>query len=222
MSVLPRIALFLQYVLPRNSRNTQNLLAVYSPTDCTDLHRTFLLYILPQIAQIYTEPSCCMFSHGIHGIHRTFLLYILPQISQIYTEPSCCIFSHRLHRFTQNLLAVCSPTDCTDFHRCCFQGGALVSSAPTRSVIALLALLVHLRQVHPLKAASVSICEICGRILSATSSVNSVNSVGEYLGRVISAGVLPVNLLLAMLAQIGVALREVVVAEPPATVGRQR
>ena len=55
MSVLPRIALFLQYVLPRNSRNTQNLLAVYSPTDCTDLHRTFLPYILPQIAQIFTD-----------------------------------------------------------------------------------------------------------------------------------------------------------------------
>ena len=101
MSVLPRIALFLQYVLPRNSRNTQNLLAVYSPTDCTDLHRTFLLYILPQIAQIYTEPSCCMFSHGIHGIHRTFLQYILPRNS----------------RNTQNLLAVCSPTDFTDLHR---------------------------------------------------------------------------------------------------------
>ena len=96
----------------------------------------------------------------MHGIHRTFLLYILPRIAQIFTDA---------------------------------------------------AFMVHL-----------SICEICGRILSATSSVNSVNSVGEYLGRVISVGELPVNLLLAMLAQIGVALREVVVAEPPATVGRQR
>ena len=132
MSVLPRIALFLQYILPRNSRNTQNLLAVYSPTEFTE-----------------------------------------------YTEPSCCIFSHGLHRFSQMLLSWCT-------------------------------------------CLSVSICEICGRILSATSSVNSVNSVGEYLGRVISVGVLPVNLLLAMLAQIGVALREVVVAKPPTTVGRQR
>ena len=35
MSVLPRIALFLQYVLP-------------------------------QISQIYTEPSYCMFSHRLH------------------------------------------------------------------------------------------------------------------------------------------------------------
>ena len=112
MSVLPRIALFLQYVLPRNARNTQNLLAVCSPTDCTDLHRTFLLYILPRIALFLqyvlprnsrntqnllavcsptefterTEPSCSMFSHGIHGTHRTFLLYILPQIAQIFTD----------------------------------------------------------------------------------------------------------------------------------------
>ena len=70
MSVLPRIALFLQYVLPRNARNTQNLLTVCSPTECTE----------------YTEPSCCIFSHGIHGIHRTFLLYILPQIAQIFTD----------------------------------------------------------------------------------------------------------------------------------------
>ena len=142
----------------------------------------------------------------------------------------------RNSRNTQNHLAVYSPTDCTDFHRCCFQGGALVSSAPTRSVVALLALLMYFllcwctscsvgaleTSAPPLKNLSVSICEICGRILSATSSVNSVNSVGEYLSRAMPAGELPVNLLLAMLAQIGVALREVVVAEPPATVGRQR
>ena len=148
MSVLPRIALFLQYVLPR-------------------------------IAQIYTEPSCCIFSHGLHRFTQNLLaVYSLTEFTE-YTEPSCCMFSHGLHGFSQMLLSWCT-------------------------------------------CLSVSICEICGRILSATSSVNSVNSVGEYLGRVISAGELPVNLLLAMLAQIGVALREVVVAEPPATVGRQR
>ena len=122
MSVLPRIALFLQYVLPRNARNTQNLLAVYSPTDCT-----LLAVCSPTEFTEHTEPSCCMFSHGIHGTHRTFLQYVLPRNS----------------RNAQNLLAVYSPTDCTDFHRCCFQGGALVSSAPTRSVVALLALLVY-------------------------------------------------------------------------------
>ena len=140
MSVLPRIALFLQYVLPRNSRNTQNLLAVYSPTDCTD------------------------------------------------------------------------------FHRCCFQGGALVSSAPTRSVVALLALLVHLRQVHPLKEPiCVDLCNLWENTFS-----NLFRGFREFCGRISQQSVLPVNLLLAMLAQIGVALREVVVAEPPATVGRQR
>ena len=188
------------------------------------IHRTFLQYVLPQIAQIYTEPSCCMFSHGIHGIHRTFLLYVLPRNS----------------RNTQNLLAVYSPTDCTDFHRCCFQGGALVSSAPTRSVVALLALLVHFLlcwctscSVGVLLALLVYFllcwCTSCSVGALETSAppertylCQSVNSVGEYLGRVISVGELPVNLLLAMLAQIGVALREVVVAEPPATVGRQR
>ena len=42
--------------------------------------------------------------------------------------------------------------------------------------------LVHLRQVHPLKlAASVQICEICGRSSPAEASVNSVKSVGGLL-----------------------------------------
>lgn len=65
MSVLPRIALFLQYVLPRNARNTQNLLTVYSPTD---LHRTFLLYILPRnsrntqnLLAVYSPTDCTDF-----------------------------------------------------------------------------------------------------------------------------------------------------------------
>ena len=181
------------------------LLAVCSPTECTE----------------YTEPSCCIFSHGlhsscsifshgIHGIHRTFLPYILPQNSRNSRKRLLKVFSHRLHRFSQNLLAVYSPTEFTEYTEpscCIFSHGLHRFSQMLLSWCTCL---------------SVSICEICGRILSATSSVNSVNSVGEYLGRVISVGVLPVNLLLAMLAQIGVALREVVVAEPPATVGRQR
>ena len=69
MSVLPRIALFFMF-----SHGIHGI------------HRTFLLYVLPQIAQIFTEPSCRIFSHRIHGIHRTFLLYILPQIAQIFTD----------------------------------------------------------------------------------------------------------------------------------------
>ena len=106
-------------VLPRNSRNTQNLLAVCSPTEFTE----------------YTEPSCCMFSHGIHGTHRIFLLYVLPQNSRNtqnllavysptefteYTEPSCCIFSHRLHRFSQiGSFRGCTCLKCTNPFCCC-------------------------------------------------------------------------------------------------------
>ena len=51
------------------------------PTDCTLL----AVYSPTEFAE-YTEPSCCIFSHGIRGIHRTFLLYILPQIAQIFTD----------------------------------------------------------------------------------------------------------------------------------------
>ena len=172
MSVLPQIALFLPYILPQNSRNTQNLLAVCSPTEFTEhtepsccifshrlhgIHRTFLLYILPRIAQIFTEPSCCMFSHGIHGTHRTFLLYVLPRNSRNAqnllavcsptefterTEPSCSMFSHGLHGFLQMLLSRgCTCLKCTNPFCCC----------TSCSVGVLLALLVHLRQVHPLK-----------------------------------------------------------------------
>ena len=123
MSVLPRIALFLQYVLPRNSRNTQNLLAVCSPTDFTDLHRTFLLYVLPQISQIYTEPSCCIFSHGMHGIHRTFLLYILPQIAQIFTDAAFMVHLSQVHQPVLLLhFLLCWCTSCSV--------GALETSAP--------------------------------------------------------------------------------------------
>ena len=54
---------------------------VCSPTDCT-----LLAVCSPTEFTEYTEPSCCIFSHGIHGTHRTFLLYILPQIAQIFTD----------------------------------------------------------------------------------------------------------------------------------------
>ena len=143
MSVLPRIALFFMF-----SHGIHGI------------HRTFLLYILPRIAQIFTEPSCCifshglhsscsMFSHGIHGTHRTFLLYVLPRNSRNAqnllavcsptefterTEPSCCIFSHRLHRFSQMLLSRgCTCLKCTNPFCCC----------TSCSVGVLLALLVH-------------------------------------------------------------------------------
>ena len=60
--------------------------AVYSPTEFTEFTEEVAESILPQIAQIFTEPSCRIFSHRIHGIHRTFLLYILPRIAQIFTD----------------------------------------------------------------------------------------------------------------------------------------
>ena len=128
----------------------------------------------------YTEPSCCMFSHRLHRFSQNLLAVYSPTEFTEYTEPSCCIFSHGLHRFSQNLLAVCSPTEFTErtepsccifshrlhrFSQMLLSGGALVSSAPTRSVVALLALLVHLRQVHPLER---------------TYLCRSVKSVGEY------------------------------------------
>ena len=128
MSVLPRIALFLQYVLPRNSRNAQNLLAVYSPTEFTE----------------HTEPSCCIFSHGIHGTHRTFLQYVLPRNSRnaqnllaVYspteftehTEPSCCIFSHGIHGTHRTFLLYVLPRIARIFTDAAFKG-------------------VHLSQVH--------------------------------------------------------------------------
>ena len=78
MSVLPRIALFLQYVLPR-------------------------------IAQIFTEPSCCIFSHGLHSSLCS------PTEFTEYTEPSCCMFSHRLHRFSQiGSFRGCTCLKCTN------------------------------------------------------------------------------------------------------------
>ena len=120
MSVLPRIALFLQYVLPRNARNTQNLLVVYSPTDCTE----------------YTEPSCCIFSHRFH---RTFLLYVLPQNSRntqnllaVYS-PTDCTDLHRCCFQGVHLSQVHQPVLLSHFLLCWCTScsvGALETSAP--------------------------------------------------------------------------------------------
>ncbi len=128
MSVLPRIALFLQYVLPLNSRNTQNLLTVYSPTDCT------LLAVCSPTE--FTE----------------------------YTEPPCCMFSHRLHRFSQiGSFRGCTCLKCTN-----------------PFVVALLALLVHLRQVHPLKEPiCVDLCNLWENTFS-----NLFREFREFCGRI--------------------------------------
>ena len=93
-----------RYLLPQNSRNTQNRLAEN---------------ILPQISQIYTD----IYSHRIHGTQNRLAENILSQISQIYTDIYSHrihgihrtdwqrILSHRFHRFTQ----IFTPTEFTEF-----------------------------------------------------------------------------------------------------------
>ena len=79
--------------------------------------------VFPRIAQIFTEPSCCIFSHGIHGIHRTFLLYILPQIALFF------MFSHGIHGTHRTFLLYILPQIAQIFTDAAFKG-------------------VHLSQVH--------------------------------------------------------------------------
>ena len=72
------------------SHRIQNtFLLGYSPTDFTDLHRTFCREILPQISQNTQNFLAEIFSHRFHRFTQNFLLRKLPQISQIYTELSC-------------------------------------------------------------------------------------------------------------------------------------
>ena len=75
-------------VLPQNSRNTQNLLLRYSPTDFTDLHRNFCWDNFPQNSQ---NP-------------QNLLLRYSPTEFTEPTEPSAEKNSRRFHRFTQILL----------------------------------------------------------------------------------------------------------------------
>lgn len=77
---------------------------------------------------------------------------------------------------------------------------------------------MHLRQVHPLKE---PICVDLWNLWENTFS-SFFREFRGICGRISQQSELPVDLLLAVLAQIGVAEREVVVAEPSATVGRQR
>ena len=156
------------------------LYSLFSPTDFTAWG------FLPRIARIYTELLA----------ERS-----LPQISQIYTEvrlPSrgctCLRSALPLAR------ARSAPTEISRFCEFCVFCGRhfavaearippLLSSAPNKSVSIceicgrtsparvksvgglLFAWLVHLRQVHPLKTASVKIREIRGRSYSARSAI---------------------------------------------------
>ena len=133
MSVLPRIALFLQYALPRNSRNTQNLLAVCSPTDCT------LFYVLPRnsrntqnLLAVYSPTDCTLLA-VCSPTDCTLLAVCSPTEFTEYTEPSCSMFSHRLHGFSQMLLSRgCTCLKCTNPFCYCTSCsvGALETSAP--------------------------------------------------------------------------------------------
>ena len=158
---------------PRSAPTEQNR---YSPTESTEPTELLAECILPQISQICTEvrlPSrgctCLKCTNQARSapteqeVHQPSKIDILPRNPQ---NPQNCllrVFSHRLHRFTQKLG--------------CLQGGALVSARlchlPEQEVHqpsyigAPLAMLVHLRQVHPLKlAASVnSACSVGGILL---------------------------------------------------------
>ncbi|WP_278680477.1 hypothetical protein, partial [Leyella stercorea] len=90
-----------RYLLPQNSRNSQNRLAKN---------------ILTQISQIYTD----IYSHRIREIQNRLAENIIPQISRIYTDVSkmFCVFREICGSFFSAI----------NFR---LPGGALVSSAPT-------------------------------------------------------------------------------------------
>ena len=73
-----------------------------SPTDFTDLHRTFA----EKTPTDFTHRSYGAFKGGGGGhlsqVHQHNKIYILPQNSEHILAG---IFSHRFHRFTQNFLA---------------------------------------------------------------------------------------------------------------------
>ena len=130
--------------------------------------------ILPRISQIYTE---------------LLAEDVLPQISQICTEvrlPSrgctClkCTNRARSAPTKQNRYSPTESTEPTELLAECIL--PQIAQIYTDCLGAFKG--VHLSQVHPLKlAASVSICEICGRLFSAEGSVNSACSVGGTLLR---------------------------------------
>ena len=114
-------------------------------------------------ALLSSAPLFCAlpWKYSSGGILASAAAKCLPQNTQNSQNRLLGMVSHRFHRFTQKLG--------------CLQGGALVSSAPTKQEVHQpsnidipLVTLVHLRQVHPLKLAG---------------SVNSACSVGGILLR---------------------------------------
>ena len=116
--------------------------------------------ILPQIAQIYTEVR--LPSRGCTNQARS----APPEISRFC---EFCVFCGRNFAVTEARrppLLSSAPNKSVSICEICGR----TSPARVKSVGGLLfAWLVHLRQVHPLKTASVKIREICGRLFSARS-----------------------------------------------------
>ena len=110
-----------------------------------------------------------MFSHRLHRFTQNCLL---------------SVFSHRFHRTYRTACWVCSPTDFTDLHRLfgCLQGGALVSSAPTKQYRYTSCYVGALETSAPPEVSRFcEFCVFCGRTSPAEGSVNSACSVGGTL-----------------------------------------
>ena len=146
------------------------LYSLFSPTDFTAwgfLPRISLLaeYILPQIAQIYTEVR--LPSRGCTCLKCTNRARSAPPEISRFCE--FCVFCGRNFAVAEARippLLSSAPNKSVSICEICGR----TSPARVKSVGGLLfAWLVHLRQVHPLKTASVKIREICGRLFSARS-----------------------------------------------------
>ena len=110
-------------------------------------NRTFLLGILPQISQIYTDIFAEKTPTDFTEHTELSCWDILPQISQNTQNFLAEIFSHRFHRFTQNFLA----------------GKNSVKSVDS------------VGDIHALT--SVRICEICGSFFNYKLRVDSVGDI---------------------------------------------
>ena len=126
----------------------------YSPTDFTDLHRTFA----EKTPTDFTHRSYGAFKGGVHlsQVHQHNKIYILPQNSEHILAG---IFSHRFHRFTQNFLLRKLPQ----------------ISQNTQNFLAGKNSVKSVDSVGDIRAlTSVRICEICGSFFNCKLRVKSV------------------------------------------------
>ena len=148
----------------------------YSPTESTEPTELLAECILPQISQIHTEVR--LPSRGC-----TCLRSALPLARARSAPTEQNRYSPTESTEPTELLAECILPQIAQIYTDClgaFKGVHLSQVHQPSNIDIPLVTLVHLRQVHPLKlAASVSICEICGRLFSAEGSVNSAYSVGD-------------------------------------------